>query len=124
MKKLLEKKGFDREVCNSILGRLIENGFLNDHVFASLFVEQRRNKRSAYALKVELLGKGIDPGIINDILSEIGPPEEYKTALELIRKKIRLSGGTCSRSSIAFFLRRKGFCAEVIGKLCATLTGN
>lgn len=118
MKARLEKKGFAPEVSNCVLDKLTVYGFLNDAAFARLWVEQRRMRRGIFGLKMELLEKGVDSRIVEQILSEINPAEEFNSALELAKKKMNISGGLCSPSGIADFLKRRGFSYEVIRKVC------
>lgn len=117
----LEQKGFSKEVTRSVLGSLEKYGYINDKAFARLWVEQKLAKRGLPGLRRELMEKGVDIEIINEILAELDPEAEYSAALELAKKKSALDGGVCPFPRLAGFLQRRGFSYEVIARVCRIL---
>lgn len=118
----LEQKGFAMEISLRVLDLMVRYGYIDDKAFARLWVEQRLLKRGLPGLKRELLGKGVEPDTIDEILSEFGQDVEYGAALELAKKRVGLRGGVCPFPRLAGFLERRGFSYEVIGRVCRTLS--
>ena len=121
LEQRLKQKGFPQEVAEITINNLKRLGYIEDRAFARYWVKVRFGKKGCFALRQELLGKGIDTVIINEILAELEPEAEYKCALNIAKKKINYSNGGCSYSRLAAFLGRKGFSCEVIYKVCQTL---
>ena len=121
LQQRLEQKGYSQEVAEITINNLKRLGYIEDRAFARYWVKVRFGKKGCFALRQELLGKGIDVVIINEILAEIDPEAEYNCALNIAKKKIRYSSGGCSYSRLAGFLGRRGFSCEIIYKVCQAL---
>lgn len=93
----------DEESISLIISKLIENGYLSDLSFAKWFVESRvhNRPRSNRHLTSELLAKGINISIINQVLKEV---DEGDSLEQLIAKK-----HTLSHDKLLHFLQRRGF---------------
>lgn len=114
------KTGQDISERNKAISRLIDKlkkkGFLNDHEFATWWVDQRqtfRNK-SKRAITYELRQKGIDAKIISEALSQI---DDTETARRIAQKKIRSMRNKSwvqARWKLGEFLKRHGFLWETI----------
>ncbi len=120
----LKRKNYSEEAAGLVLERLEQYGYLDDYTFTRLWVEQRLPKRGLTGLKCELKAKGVEPGLISEIIAELDPDAEYKAAMSLALKKIKNSGGSCSFTKMARFLQNKGFSFEVIDGICRTLKEN
>jgi regulatory protein len=118
----LGRKGFSSEVISLVLEKLEHYGYLDDKTFARLWVEQRLAKRGLARLKSELKEKGVEPGLISEIMSELEPEAEYNAAMALALKKVQKSGGCYPFPRMAGFLQRRGFSFEIIGRICRALT--
>jgi len=72
----------------SIIKRLKKSGLLNDHVFAKWWINQRLEFRpkGKFALRAELIKKGIDRKIIEEALKEVSFEEEVKAAKKIYEK--------------------------------------
>lgn len=121
LEQRLKQKGYSQEVAEITINNLKRLGYIEDRAFARYWVKVRFGKKGCFALRQELLGKGIDAVIINEILAELEPEAEYNWALNIAKKKIKYSSGGCPYSRLAAFLGRKGFSCEVIYKVCQTL---
>ena len=121
LKQRLEQKGYSQEVAEITINNLKRLGYIEDRAFARYWVKVRFGKKGCFALRQELLVKGIDVVIINEILAEIDPEAEYNCALNIAKKKIKYSSGGCPYSRLAGFLGRRGFSCEIIYKVCQAL---
>jgi len=117
----LEQKGFSMEISRRVLELMVTYSYIDDKAFARLWVEQRLSKRGLPGLRRELLGKGVQPDIIDETLSEFGEDVEYGAAMELAKKRVGIRGGVCLIPRLASYLERRGFSYEAIGKVCRTL---
>jgi regulatory protein len=71
MRQYLSRKKFlDTEIIDSVIDRLVCEGYLDDQAFARLFIRDRvRFKpKSRYAMGYELKARGIDPKIIHALV--------------------------------------------------------
>ena len=121
LKGRLERKGYSSEVVDAVIKNLMRLGYIDDKAFARYWIACRAGKKGSYGLRQELLNKGIDIAVINEFLAELGPEEEFNSALKLAQKKITLRGGTCPYPLLAGFLKRKGFSYSIIKSVVQTL---
>ncbi len=86
----LIRKGFERQNVESLLNEFVGKGFLNDAEFAKAYLNERLNKKRVGLNKIraELIKKGINQKIIEDLLSTADSSISEETALELAKKKI------------------------------------
>jgi regulatory protein len=88
--KLRRKYRENDEIIRKVVEELIEEGFLNDEKFARDFVDSqiRLKKFGVAKLRAELLKKGIDREIVNDVLSKYSEEDFEKSALEIARARL------------------------------------
>lgn len=106
------------EFVNEIVNQLKEEGLINDLEFIEWWVEQRSafKPKGVYALKQELLQKGINKDLVDQYFQDC-PQNESQLAEEALKKKIRLWQNLSSekrKEKMINFLRRRGFGFEVI----------
>lgn len=111
MQKYIEKKGFDEDIIQKIIDILLEQNYLNDKEFATLFVENRakHNPKSKFAFQYELKKKGVNDSIIDSVLE---PYDDNDLALKAIKPKIRIWRALDDekfKKKILNFLRYRGF---------------
>lgn len=84
----LRRKKIPEDMHKSLWEALTKLGFVDDYKFAQWWLEQRASFRpkGRKALKYELLKKGIDRKIIEQVLEE-APVDEEKIALGLLEKR-------------------------------------
>jgi regulatory protein len=116
LRKHLVKKGFLTETIELVISDLTDSNLLNDLEFAQYWVDQREEfrPRGLYALRYELIQKGIDQSIIEQTLIEV---DEYKSAVKAGRKKANQLLGIENElfiRKLSQHLERRGFSYEVI----------
>ncbi|MCX7748987.1 MAG: recombination regulator RecX [Clostridia bacterium] len=113
----LESEGFDLDTIDGALSYLISIGYINDKVYAQKYISDRYKlkPKSKKLLKAELIHKGIDEKIAQEILSESEMDEE-EVALNVLKKKFGkydLNDEKIFKKAYAFLLHR-GFHYELI----------
>lgn len=119
-KQLFDKlvlRGYSLEAIDVALSRMEEVGIINDTEFARLWVSARRGnaKLAPYAIKRELVLKGVDETIIEDALSEITEESLISSAKEIALSKIKIVKGDRNSkiSKIASAIARKGYSSAI-----------
>ena len=124
IQKYLKKSGvfelnIDHEkLTNEIIEKLKEYKYINDRDYAELFVKSRlKNKpKPRYFLLSELLSKGIDKELANEIL-DVLMPDSFEILKRVYEKKYRDEPITFEDKKKISFLQRKGFLWDDISKL-------
>jgi regulatory protein len=116
LRKRLVKKGFLTETIELVISELTDSNLLNDLEFAQYWVDQREEfrPRGLYALRYELIQKGVDQSIIEQTLTEV---DEYKSAMKAGRKKANQLLGIENElfiRKLSQHLERRGFGYELI----------
>jgi len=111
MREYIKKKGVSEDIIKKIIEILLEQNYLNDKDFTTLFVESKaRNKpKSKFAFQYELKKKGIDPSIIDIVLEQY---DDNDLALKAVRPKIRMwqnLDDETFKKKMMNFLRYRGF---------------
>lgn len=105
-------------ICTTIVEQLKKKGLINDLEFAKLWVESRSKKYGVNRIKQELVQKGIDREIVEEVISsEFIVNNEEKVIEELLDKKINRWKNLPSlelRKKAIEFLVRKGFQYSVV----------
>ncbi len=118
--RLLEK-GYSAEVANVALDRLAEVGIVDDVAFANLWAASRHSSSglAPYAIKRELMLKGIDEDIIIGALSAFEDDALEARALEIAINKSRTVRGdrNAKIKKIASAVARKGYNSSVAFKV-------
>lgn len=114
----LKRKEIAKEIHKKLFDRLNRIGYLDDCKFAKWWVDQRitfRNK-SIKVIKMELLQKGIEKDIVDQVLAE-QDIDEIGMAKSLLQKKMprwkNLDEKTRQKKA-SEFLMRKGFSWDVL----------
>lgn len=114
------QKKFGEKIIEKTLEFLKNKKFLDDLEFAKWWIEQRMEFRpkSNIILKNELLQKGVDRNIIEEVLSESSNEEE--AVRKLLQKNLRKFGDLTNRENFqkaAQFFQRKGFSWNTVEKI-------
>ena len=108
----LERKGFDDETIRSTAERCKAGGYLDDRLFAQLYVEAKRQACGNARLVAELIRKGIDREAAAIATESMGSDERERCEAALT---IRLHRSPqSSYPSVARALERLGFPSPVI----------
>ena len=108
----LTRRGYPREEIDEALGRLTEQGYLNDEQVTRQFVEQRRGGEGARRLRSELARRGAPAEAISSAIAASLPADDREMALAAARSlpaRRRADG-----AAVARFLDRKGFSSHAI----------
>ncbi|MBI2356234.1 MAG: RecX family transcriptional regulator [Candidatus Doudnabacteria bacterium] len=111
LQRKLEARGYSKSSVVAVLVLLREQDYLNDERFAEIFLDNLIKYKTFgfYGLKGKLLQRGIDKGIIDDLLSSFGFEDEKRIALKILEKKRERDPVKLARS-----LSAKGFRSQVI----------
>ena len=122
----LLKRGVEAEVSSSVLDSLELQGLLNDLEFAKIWSESRRRQKklSSGVIIQELRTKGVAQDIIDEVMQESDPDEEYAMAYALAERKYR----SCAHLDemviyrrVHSLLARKGFSHQVTTRILKEL---
>lgn len=121
----LKLKGYDPERIGETVERLVQERYLDDEAFAKLWTEHRiiSQKKGRRWVEMELSQKGVDDGDIHSAFREIDPEEEYQAALEIGRKKWKITSGESleRKRKVMGFLLRRGYSNELVGRVLKRL---
>lgn len=117
----LQQKGFSRDLIESLIQQAESKGWLNDALFARLWVEDRvmRKPKSRRALVRELQTKGIEREQVERALARVEIDEE-RLAEQLARERLaryQSDDPNARARKLAGFLRRRGFSGDVIRRI-------
>ena len=118
VRRYLRRKETPPETIEAALARLDRLDLINDHTFASFWVESREqfSPRGARALKNELRMKGVEREVVEEMIDD---EKDEERALRAGRKKalplVRIPGMDFAtfRARLGSFLQRRGFGYEV-----------
>jgi regulatory protein len=120
IKRYLTEKKFPLPSIHSTLSRLENHGYINDHEFARLWIENRLRFRpkGIYALTAELREKGIGEHIIKNALKDF---DELASAWAAVSSRIdrlqKLEKSEFTRKLYSF-LSRRGFGYSICKEVC------
>ena len=112
-KKVYEKK-LDKKYIDDIVEKLKEKKYLDDTRFAEWYVENRFVKKgvSARRLRMELMKKGVEKSIIEEVLS-VSERNDKDEILKIIAKK----RAKYTDEKLIQYLCRQGFSFELVSEL-------
>jgi regulatory protein len=126
VRRYLKGKAVEPEVIEAVMQRLDRLDLVNDHDFASFWIENREqfSPRGAQALKNELRMKGVKRDIIDELVSDeqdedLAIQAARKKALSLIQQP-NIDYATFYRR-LGSFLQRRGFNYEITSRTVKTL---
>lgn len=129
-RKIKDKEEISDLVIDLLVERLKQKGMLNDLEFAKSWVESRRRskQKGERALKIELLQKGIDREIIEEVLrftnahsEQVSENELAKLALEKKMKSWKNLPEMEFKKKATDFLLRKGFDYSIVRETVAKI---
>lgn len=111
MQQYLSQKQYPTTCRDSIISKLLDQRYLNDRDFARLWVEERRrlNPKGAWALRQELLQKGITDDLIDEALTDYDEEEAALTALTPKLRQWKKADDDTLKKKIYAFLSQRGF---------------
>jgi len=113
MKTYLRKKGFSAPAIESVVGALVDKGYLDDGAYALALIQSKMRKKAMgpALLKKELAARGIARGTIDRAIRESGAAEaDPDVVYAAARKKFdSLKGGDERLGRVYRFLLQRGF---------------
>lgn len=119
----LTKKEIEAAIIEAVIERLVSKNYLNDEEFAQTWVENRVafKPRSRFALRGELIKKGISEEIIEAALASVDDASlAYKAAESKARRFAKYDRDEF-RKKLLGFLGRRGFSYAVAEEVCREL---
>ncbi|UFJ42212.1 RecX family transcriptional regulator [Brevibacillus humidisoli] len=115
----LTRKGHTSEIAREVRTACERQGYIDDWEYARRWVAERmRNRpRGKYALKMELLQKGIGNDIVESVLSDLDQREELMAARRWLEKRLRRNPSPLTpqeEQKLLLALMRKGFSHAVV----------
>ena len=119
----LSEEGFDEELINETLSRLLDNGLLDDEKFAEQWVEERQSLKpgSKRSLRYELHKKGIPDHLIQSATEDV---DDFQSAYEIAEKRLYRYEGLSKfefRQKLGNYLAGKGYSYDVISDVTQKL---
>jgi len=118
VRRYLRRKETSPEMIDAVLARLDHLDLVNDHAFASFWLEAREqfSPRGSHALKNELRMKGVAREVVDELVDDEKDEERAlaagrKKALSLVR--VPAIDYATFRSRLGSFLQRRGFNYEI-----------
>lgn len=126
LRQKMQDKGFDRDMIDNAIEKLLCNNYLNDEDFSDRFINDKKNyaKWGRLKIKNELYNKGIDRNIIEEKLNDISKDEENQRACELAEKKLRSlkdEEPLKRKIKLSNFLINRGFDYETVKNVTSKL---
>ena len=113
-RKVKDQEEISSLVIENLINRLKQKQMLDDEIFARSWIQSRRKSKSKgkVALKSELMQKGINKEIIDELMTQTVDEDEQKLARRTLEKKLKIWKNLpvldFKRKAIQFLLR-KGF---------------
>lgn len=110
------KKGYSKEVCSYVISKLKEYNYIDDENYARAYIELNNKKMGAIKLKANLLSKGIDKEIIENLLNDLETDDEilYNMATKYMKNKENTFE---NQVKLTRFLAGRGFSFDEINKV-------
>ena len=117
------KKDFPSQQVEYVITRLVEKGFINDREFSKLWINYRnRNRpRSKLMIRRELLSKGIDKDLAEELIGNLDDESNAMKAALKVYNKYSQYEATTFRTKLGNHLIRKGFSYSVSAKVVNSL---
>ncbi|MEK4230760.1 recombination regulator RecX [Solibacillus sp. FSL H8-0538] len=122
VKKKLHDAGHGEAVVLEAIRKLERLGFLNDETYSKALLETKKRtaKKGPGAIRQDLMRKGIDRGLQEQVLGTFSHEEQVKVAMELAEKQIRAGDNKTPsqvKQKIQDVLMRKGYSFTVIKEI-------
>ena len=126
--RLLQKKGIDGEIVETVISRLQEYGYLDDERFAFSYASFKVKQRPVGRRRLEqdLKFKKVESGVANEALELVyAETSEEQLIDQAIAKRLRIRGRPKNRAeakSLFDHLLRQGFQFELVSEKVRSLT--
>jgi len=117
VRQKLDESGFAEEIVEEVINFLLKYKYTDDREYARRYIKERLrlSPRSAYALRMELLQRGVSDKICQEVLSQT-EFSEIEDAVKWLEKKSRgqWPPDEKKKKQLYGFLQRKGYTYGVI----------
>ncbi|NBJ70116.1 MULTISPECIES: recombination regulator RecX [Clostridia] len=115
----LTEKEVDPNHISSVMGRLVNEGLLDDRQFAEMFVRSRINTSSKgpAMIKQELMNKGVEANVADEALKQFSFALQYDKVEGLVEKKLQQKKKQSFQKqlqNVQALLQQKGYTKDVI----------
>ncbi|MEO4055455.1 recombination regulator RecX [Solibacillus sp. CAU 1738] len=122
VKKKLVDAGYGEAVVLEAIRKLETLGFLNDETYSKALLETKKKtaKKGPRAIKQDLIKKGIDKSLQEQILSSYTHEEQVEIALQLAEKEVRAGAKKTPsqvKQKISDLLMRKGYSYTIVNEV-------
>lgn len=117
------RRAYPPEIVDQVIQSLCAQSLIDDRAFARNWTDSRlRNKpRSAYMVKRELLGKGIDSEIADNAVSDVDDSDAAYRAASAYAPRLRNADYDAFHRRLYGYLARRGFSASVSRRVVSRL---
>ncbi|MFC5369901.1 regulatory protein RecX [Arcanobacterium bovis] len=121
LRDALARRDVPEAISEATIKKFRDSGLIDDSKYALAFVRLRAVEKSTSRRKLreELRNRGISGQLAEQALAQVTDTDEYNSAVELVRKKMRASARLepdVARRRIYGALARRGFSSETIRK--------
>lgn len=116
LRATLARRGFESDVIDDVVGAVREEGLIDDAGYARRFTEDRRllDKWGTERIARDLARRGVDRGLIEGALADVGRDDELGLAIELLDRRFPLAfTGDRDRDKAWRMLVRRGYEPEL-----------
>lgn len=124
LQRKLLNAGYPEDIIERTIAYIDSYGYVNDERYASLYIRDRKHRKSKLALKMELSRKGISKEILDPIIEmeyrEAGSedPEVIAIKKSIMKKNMDIKNSTREeKQKLLASLYRKGFAIEKIKRI-------
>jgi regulatory protein len=124
LKRKLLSKGFELIPVEKVISSLTDDRFLNDEDFSSAYIEERsvKKKIGPQKIKAELFKRGVDRKVIEKLIVNIDPEQNFENLVNLATKKFksirnREQDFRKLRFKLYSYLSSRGFESDLIQKV-------
>lgn len=112
----LRKKNFRGDLIDKSIENLKKMGYIDDEAFARAWIESRllQKPRGRILIKRELLGKGVNPEVVESILELVYNKDRERVELKRLYKERKKIIGKTNKDKIIRYLISRGFLWEDI----------
>lgn len=105
--EVVERKGVSELVAKRVMERLASKGYVDDVKFATFWVENRNQRKgtSLKKLRSELVSKGVDSMIIDEVLYSSGRTDDNELKKIILKKRTKYPDD----NKLVAYLARQGF---------------
>ena len=111
LKKKLKRSGYSDEAADEAIAYAGSFGYLDDDRYADHYIQFYSQSRSRQKIYYDLIGKGVDPEVIERAFERAGDYDEKPLIRTLVQKKLKTFGKSTSgaETKVIQSLMRKGF---------------